>query len=93
MATVKINNKEYNETDLSPDLIKYIVVRQEILNSKVRHLIEIEKIDVLSNYYNEKIEKLVGELESNTTVDKTETPENTVIGNVVTEPKKKFKKK
>jgi len=93
MATVKINNKEYNETDLSPDLRASIVARQEILNSKVRHLIEIEKIDVLSNYYNEKIEKLIGELESNTTVGKTETPENTVIGNVVTEPKKKSKKK
>ena len=56
---ITIDKKEYDETKFSPELQNCIVVRQEIQVSKTRHLIEIEKIDVLTKYYNEKIVKLI----------------------------------
>ena len=34
-----------------------MVARQEILNSKVRHEIELEKIDVLTKHYNNVIKE------------------------------------
>ena len=56
---ITIDGKEYDEQKFSPELQNYIAVRQEIQVSKTRHLIEIEKIDVLTKYYNEKIVKLI----------------------------------
>ena len=52
-----IDGKEYVMSDLPLDVRNAIVARQEIQTSKVRHEIELEKIDVLTNYYNEKIKK------------------------------------
>ena len=56
---ITIDKKEYDKTKFSPELQNCIAVRQEIQVSKTRHLIEIEKIDVLTKYYNEKIVKLI----------------------------------
>lgn len=56
---ITIDGKEYDEQKFSPELQNYIAVRQEIQVSKTRHLIEIEKIDVLTKFYNEKIVKLI----------------------------------
>lgn len=67
--TITINNKQYEEKDLSPELRNIIIARQEILNSKARHQIELEKIDVLTDYYNKKIEKLVSEQEPKESVE------------------------
>ena len=55
--TIKIDGKEYKESELSQRLRNVIIARQEIQNSKVRHEIEIEKIDVLTNHYNTEIKK------------------------------------
>jgi hypothetical protein len=44
---------------LSPVLQNYLVVRQEIQASKVRHNLELEKIEVLTTHYNNKIAELV----------------------------------
>jgi hypothetical protein len=52
-----IDGKSYIISELPLDVKNTIVARQEIQQSKVRHLIEIEKIEVLTNYYNEKIKK------------------------------------
>jgi len=52
-----IDGKDYIISELPLDVRNTIVARQEIQQSKVRHLIEIEKIEVLTNYYNEKIKK------------------------------------
>ncbi len=52
-----IDSKEYIINDLPLDVRNTIVARQEIQTSKVRHNIELEKIEVLTNYYNEKIKK------------------------------------
>ena len=54
-----IDGKEYDVTKLSPELQNYLVVRQEIQASKVRHIVELEKIDVLTSHYNNKIAELV----------------------------------
>ena len=59
MNTLMIDGKEYDVTKLSPELQNYLVVRQEIQASKVRHNIELEKIDVLTAHYNNKIAELV----------------------------------
>lgn len=57
---ITINGKEYDENKFSDKLKNYIIARQEIQNNKTRLLIEIEKIDVLTEYYNNKIVEELG---------------------------------
>ena len=52
-----IDGKDYIISELPLDVRNTIVARQEIQTSKVRHEIELEKIEVLTNYYNEMIKK------------------------------------
>jgi hypothetical protein len=59
MNTVMIDGKEYEVAKLSPELQNYLVVRQEIQASKVRHNLELEKIEVLTTHYNKKIAELI----------------------------------
>ena len=59
MNTVMIDGKEFDVAKLSPELQNYLVVRQEIQASKVRHKLELEKIEVLTTHYNKKIAELV----------------------------------
>ena len=59
MNTVLIDGKEYEVSKLSPELQNYLTVRQEIQLSRIRHNIELEKIDVLTTHYNKKIADLV----------------------------------
>jgi hypothetical protein len=54
---ITIDGKDYIISELPLDVRNTIVARQEILTSKVRHEIELEKIEVLTNHYNEKIKK------------------------------------
>jgi|TARA_B100000959_G_C14986781_1_gene625985 hypothetical protein len=53
--TIKIDGKDYDEKQFSPKLQNYIVARQELQTSKTRLEIEVEKCDVLTTFYNEKI--------------------------------------
>ena len=55
--TFTIDGKDYKESELSTRCRNIIFSRSEIQQSKVRHEIEIEKIDVLTNYYNMEIKK------------------------------------
>ena len=55
--TITIDGKDYIISELPLDVRNTIVARQEIQQSKVRHEVELEKIEVLTNYYNEKIKK------------------------------------
>ena len=59
MNSVLIDGKNYKVESLSPELQNYLVVRQEIQASKVRHNLELEKIEVLTTHYNTKIAELV----------------------------------
>ena len=52
-----IDGKEYKDSELSLELRNTLVARQEILQSRIRHEVELEKIQVLENYYNDKIKK------------------------------------
>jgi len=55
--TFTIDGKDYKESELSSRCRNIIFSRTEIQQSKVRHEMEIEKIDVLTNYYNIEIKK------------------------------------
>ena len=55
--TISIGGKDYIINELPLNVRNTIVARQEIQRSKIRHDIELEKIEVLTNYYNEKIKK------------------------------------
>jgi len=54
-----IDDKQYKESELSLELKNIIVARAEIIQSKVRHEIELEKVAVLTEYYNKKIRELL----------------------------------
>ena len=56
---IKIDGKEYDESKFSPELQNYLTVRQEIQLGRTRHVVEIEKIDVLTEHYNKKIVELL----------------------------------
>ena len=57
LSTVNIDGKDYELDKLPTELRNYIVARQEIQVSKTRHTIELEKIAVLTDYYNNKIKE------------------------------------
>jgi len=54
---ISIDGKDYDVDKLPNELRNYIVARQEIQQSKIRHEIELEKIEVLTKYYNSKIQE------------------------------------
>ena len=60
MAIV-IDGKTYDEATFSIGLRNRITARQEIEASKVRHDIELEKIAVLTEFYNKKIIEMMKE--------------------------------
>ena len=60
MAIV-IDGKTYDEAKFSIGLRNRITARQEIEASKVRHDIELEKIAVLTEFYNKKIIEMMKE--------------------------------
>ena len=57
--TITIDGKDYDEKKFRPELQNYIVSRQELQTSKTRLNVEIEKCDVLTEYYNKKIVELI----------------------------------
>tara|TARA_B100000424_G_C22497098_1_gene288155 strand:+ start:99 stop:323 length:225 start_codon:yes stop_codon:yes gene_type:complete len=54
---ISIDGKDYDLEALPLDLRNTIAARQEIQQSRVRHEIELEKIDVLTKHYNDKIQE------------------------------------
>ena len=59
--SMTIDGKVYDETKFSIGLRNRITARQEIEASRVRHDIELEKIAVLTEFYNKKILELMKE--------------------------------
>ena len=59
--SITIDGKVYDETKFSIGLRNRIIARQEIEASRVRHDIELEKIAVLTEFYNKKILELMKE--------------------------------
>ena len=56
-STFKFKDKEYKESELSTCVVIWFILKQELLQSEIRHLAEIEKINVLKQYYDQSIEK------------------------------------
>ena len=54
---ISIDGVDYDIEKLPMELRNSIAARQEIQQSKVRHEIELEKIDVLTAHYNNKIQE------------------------------------
>ena len=54
---ISIDGKDHDIDALPNDLRNTIIARQEIQQSRVRHEIELEKIDVLTKHYNDKIQE------------------------------------
>ncbi len=52
-----IDGIDYKDSELSIRVKNSMVARQEVLNAKVRHEIELEKIDVLVSHYNKVIKE------------------------------------
>ena len=57
--SITIDGKVYDESKFSVGLRNRITARQEIEQSKVRHDIELEKIQVLTEFYNKKIVEMM----------------------------------
>ena len=59
---ISIDGKDYDIETMPIELRNIIAARQEIQQNKIRHEIELEKIEVLTNYYNGKIQESVKQL-------------------------------
>ena len=49
--------KTYNESDLNDDIVNIFLVQNEMTQSKLRHQIELEKIQVLNDFYDNKLKE------------------------------------
>ena len=54
---IQIDGVDYDIEKLPLDLRNTIAARQEIQQNKIRHEIELEKIDVLTKHYDGKIQE------------------------------------
>ena len=54
---IQIDGGDYDIEKLPLDLRNTIAARQEIQQNKIRHEIELEKIDVLTKHYDGKIQE------------------------------------
>jgi len=76
VPTITINGKEFKQTDLSQVCLNAIAIRQDLQASRVRHVLEVEKIDVLTKYYDEKIEKEIAPKDDKSSSNDTTQPSN-----------------
>jgi hypothetical protein len=65
VPSIFINGKEYKQNELSADCLNAIAVRQDLQSNRLRHVLEVEKIDVLTKYYDDKIEKELAKKDEN----------------------------
>ena len=59
--TVIIDDKTYKESELSSEAIKYINLRSEVLQTRSKVTAELERCDVILNYYIDQIKKAIEE--------------------------------
>ena len=59
--TVIIDDKTYKESELPSEAIKYINLRAELLQTRSRVTAELERCDVILNYYIDQIKKAIEE--------------------------------
>ena len=59
--TVTIDDKTYKESELPQAAIAYINLRSDMFNTRARVAAELERCDVVLNYYVEQIKKAIDE--------------------------------
>jgi hypothetical protein len=59
--TVVIDDKTYKESELPQEAIKYINLRAEVLQTRARVTAELERCDVIINYYIDQVKKAIEE--------------------------------
>jgi len=57
--TVVIDDKTYTESELPQTAIQYINLRAELLNTRTRVAAELERCDVILNYYVDQIKNAI----------------------------------
>ena len=57
--TVVIDDKTYTESELPPTAIQYINLRSDVLNTRTKVAAELERCDVILNYYVDQIKKAI----------------------------------
>jgi len=68
--TVTIDDKTYKESELPQAAIAYINLRSDMLNNRARVAAELERCDVVLNYYVEQIKKAIDESQKKEETDK-----------------------
>jgi len=53
--TFTFEDKTYKESDLNDGIVNIFLVQTEMVQSRLRHEIELEKIKVLNEYYDKKL--------------------------------------
>lgn len=69
IPSIFINGKEYKQNELSSDCLNAIAVRQDLQASRLRHVLEVEKIDVLTKHFDNKIEEEISKKDKSSTED------------------------
>ena len=57
--TVTIDGKTYTESELPQTAIQYINLRSDMLNTRAKIAAELERCDVVLNYYVEQIKNAI----------------------------------
>lgn len=57
--TVVIDDKTYTESELPQTAIQYINLRSDVLNTRAKVAAELERCDVILNYYVDQIKKSI----------------------------------
>lgn len=57
--TVVIDDKSYTESELPSTAIQYINLRADVLNTRAKVAAELERCDVILNYYVDQIKKAI----------------------------------
>ena len=62
--TFTFEDKTYKESDLNDGIVNIFLVQTEMLQSRLRHEIELEKIKVLNDYYDKRLKELLKDKKS-----------------------------
>lgn len=57
--TFTFEDKTYKESDLNDGIVNIFLVQTEMVQSRLRHEIELEKIKVLNDYYDKRLKELL----------------------------------
>ena len=62
--TFTFEDKTYKESDLNDGIVNIFLFQTEMVQSRLRHEIELEKIKVLNDYYDKRLKELLKDKKS-----------------------------